>query len=314
MSPTIHRREAEKMKMAGFTYFPFDVVDWMTSKDVMAMTAAERGVYITLLCVQYRDGFVPADLKACAKASGLDIRLVTRWFPKWSHLFPTSQLNGDHLVNEKLHEIAIAVGKLTLSEGAKERKVKEIKEEDEVVSQSVSESVKAAALLPSNLDENLYGLLSERARAILDLIYPRHNPEYASVAKLLPELEEVSGAFTVENWKAFFRWNKTHKPAPLVYRSLEKFLAGIVYSLNDYTDHDPAKCPRCKKLGSVEVIAPCTECGGEGGSSDRFGMCSPCWDAANDADKQTVQEQKHAGAIARDRERNPGSYPNKETQ
>ena len=125
MSPTKHRREAEKMKMAGFTYFPFDVVDWMTSADVMAMTAAERGVYITLLCVQYRDGFVPSEPQMCAKASGFRVEMVRRWFAKWSHLFPISDSDQSHLRNEKLHEIAVSVGKLAPREGAKENKTEQ---------------------------------------------------------------------------------------------------------------------------------------------------------------------------------------------
>ena len=125
--PTKHRREAEKMKMAGYTYFPFDVVDWMTSEDVMAMTAAERGVYITLLCVQYRDGFVPSNPQSCSKVSGFRVEMVRRWFAKWSHLFPISDANPSHLRNEKLHEIAVRLGKLAPREGAKEKKEKESK-------------------------------------------------------------------------------------------------------------------------------------------------------------------------------------------
>src|SRR5580704_726976 len=68
--PTKHRREADKMKMAGWTWFPFDVVDWLTSSDVMAMTFAERGMYVTLLCVQWRDGFVSSEPYLSAKQAG----------------------------------------------------------------------------------------------------------------------------------------------------------------------------------------------------------------------------------------------------
>jgi hypothetical protein len=48
-------------------WFPFDVVAWLTSETVRAMTNAARGVYIDLLGRQWRDGSVPSDTSKLAR-------------------------------------------------------------------------------------------------------------------------------------------------------------------------------------------------------------------------------------------------------
>jgi len=178
------------------------------------------------------------------------------------------------------------------------------------VSESASEADASAALLTEKEENPLdpYSELSDRSQAILGHLYPRYNPEYSSVSHLIPQLEEVATALTMSGWEDFFRWNRTHKPAPLVYRSLDKFLEGVLYSLNDHAVHDPQECPKCKRLGVAEKIARCTQCGREDGSSDRFGMCPTCWDAANEQGSRVVKEQMAQAAIASDRGRNPGSH------
>lgn len=141
MSPTKKRVEAEKYGLAGFTYFPFDVIDWLTSPDVTNMSAAERGIYITLLAVQWRDGHVPADAKLLAKTLGLDYRSVANWLrnrdglaPVLRHNCDTSAAEPSHIrcvrANEKLLKIALAKGKLRLGEGTEERRLEEIRREE----------------------------------------------------------------------------------------------------------------------------------------------------------------------------------------
>jgi hypothetical protein len=41
-------------------WFPFYVRDWMTDEKVLAMTFAEQGVYLRLLCLQWLEGSIPA--------------------------------------------------------------------------------------------------------------------------------------------------------------------------------------------------------------------------------------------------------------
>ncbi|MGB8495445.1 MAG: hypothetical protein WCE53_13680 [Candidatus Acidiferrum sp.] len=139
--PTRHRLEAEKFKMTGWTWFPFDVVDWLTSEDVLRMTAAERGVYITLLCVQWRDGFVPSRPQIAAKVSGFRPEMLRRWLAKWPHLFPVSTSNPAHLMNAKLKEIAVEKGNPKAEQGTEERRgeerrVEESRERGEVAPRS----------------------------------------------------------------------------------------------------------------------------------------------------------------------------------
>ena len=43
----------EFIENSGWSFFPFDVNNWLTSDDVNAMTLAERGVYITALAMPF---------------------------------------------------------------------------------------------------------------------------------------------------------------------------------------------------------------------------------------------------------------------
>jgi hypothetical protein len=117
-------------------------------------------------------------------------------------------------------------------------------EGERTVSELVSESVSECCQKPRG-----YEILSERSRVIVDILYPRFNPEFGSIEASVSDLEEVSKALTVSGWKDFFEWNRRHKPEQLVFRSLPKFLAGVIYALNDYTCHDPASCAVCKPRG-----------------------------------------------------------------
>lgn len=65
-------------------WFPFFAGDWLASTDVMGMTLAQEGAYLRLLCVQWREGFIPDSPKAlkslCKYPKG------TKWESLWSHV------------------------------------------------------------------------------------------------------------------------------------------------------------------------------------------------------------------------------------
>jgi uncharacterized protein YdaU (DUF1376 family) len=83
------------MKNNSFPWFPFYATDWATSEDVMEMTMAERGVYITLLATQWRcDNELPADCKKLAIHCGTDSRTIANWMKKWGKLFPILHQEG----------------------------------------------------------------------------------------------------------------------------------------------------------------------------------------------------------------------------
>jgi hypothetical protein len=154
--PTKHRREADKMKMAGWTWFPFDVVDWLTSSDVMAMTFAERGMYVTLLCVQWRDGFVSSEPYLSAKQAGCRPEVIRRWFSKWAHLFPKSTSSETHLRNEKLYEIAVEKGNPKAVEGTEETREEErrVDLEEREKKSSLKEETKTTPVVLSSEDKS----------------------------------------------------------------------------------------------------------------------------------------------------------------
>jgi hypothetical protein len=147
---------------AGYSWFPFDVINWLTSPVVNAMSPTAQGIYIRLLAVQWRDGYVSTDPKSLAVQTGFDARTCIGWFETWgdklfvclahpqggcdifaslrncqepsvttgkSRRAPANLRNRLELsgtcrkcVNGKLHFLAIKQGKLSLAADTEERK------------------------------------------------------------------------------------------------------------------------------------------------------------------------------------------------
>ena len=73
---------------SGFSWFPFDVTNWLTSPVVNAMSPTAQGIYIRFLAVQWRDTYISTDLKSMAVQTGLDTRTCKGWFDTWGeHVF-----------------------------------------------------------------------------------------------------------------------------------------------------------------------------------------------------------------------------------
>ena len=155
----------------GYSWFPFDTVNWLTSPVVNAMSPSAQGIYIRLLAVQWRDGYVSTDPKSLAVQTGFDARTCVNWFDIWgdrlfvcldhpdggcdvfaslrncqehsvatgkSRRAPAGLRNRQELsatcrkfVNGKLHFLAIKQGKLGVAATRGEETEKEIETERE---------------------------------------------------------------------------------------------------------------------------------------------------------------------------------------
>jgi hypothetical protein len=142
---------------------------------------------------------------------------------------------------EKISEDEEVVGSEKAEEIGEGRREKE---KGEGVSKLVSELVSESSPKTSG-----YETLSESSQTIVNLLYPMCSPKFESIEQSVLELEEVSKALTVSGWTQFFEWNRSHKPGQLVFRSLDTFLSGVIYALNDYTSHDSVSCSVCKPKG-----------------------------------------------------------------
>jgi len=87
---------------APLKWFPFEIDAWDTDEAVRRMTYAERGVYITLLSWQWREGSVPADIKVVARALSASRRQVARVFEL---AFISDGTKDQRLVNRKLTQV-----------------------------------------------------------------------------------------------------------------------------------------------------------------------------------------------------------------
>lgn len=117
----------------GWTWFPFDVRNWLTSQDVLAMTSSEEGLYIRMLAFQWMYDELPGDPRQLAKLLGRDQRQVSSFLKRWGGaLFPEipasrsnlqqnatdcgeSQPNSENrrkVRNPKLYFLAVSQGKV----------------------------------------------------------------------------------------------------------------------------------------------------------------------------------------------------------
>ena len=99
---TPHSKQGRENEMSeignGYSWFKFDIEGWLSSPEVMRMNLSEKGVYITLLATQGRDGKLYADLDMLAKQSAIDVRVLKNWFKKWGTLIPILNLEPDTYV------------------------------------------------------------------------------------------------------------------------------------------------------------------------------------------------------------------------
>ena len=65
-------------KSPAFQFYP---KDFLTDSHVVAMTLAERGAYITLLCLCWLDRSLPVEMGALARLCGVSSAAFTRLWP-----------------------------------------------------------------------------------------------------------------------------------------------------------------------------------------------------------------------------------------
>src|SRR5690554_3570253 len=83
--------------------FQFYPKDFLSSSKVMRMTATERGIYITLLCVCWLEGSLPDDLGELAKLAGVRREQLARLWPRnLQSCFSSGR--GGTLVNDRLED------------------------------------------------------------------------------------------------------------------------------------------------------------------------------------------------------------------
>ncbi len=80
-------------------WFPFYGDDWLLSPTVRKMTWEHRGVYLELLCWQWRDGSLPADPETLARMIGATPEAVLEILDA----FPL--VNASHRANRRLESI-----------------------------------------------------------------------------------------------------------------------------------------------------------------------------------------------------------------
>jgi len=82
-------------------WFKFWVDEWQTSETVRCLSWAQRGVYLELLCHQWREGSLPGDTKLLARYVQAPTRLVAPLL----HAFPVGE--DGRRRNTKLEQVRL---------------------------------------------------------------------------------------------------------------------------------------------------------------------------------------------------------------
>jgi hypothetical protein len=130
---------------------------------------AERGVYITLLAVQWRDIKLPKDVQLLSKCTAIYQRTLSKWLARYEHLLCDCPADATHQVNAKLWDLSINVGKTKGRKIAEEKREEGEEEGDESSSaRPESRAVKLGAeRCPGDPDPNCE-LCHGRGNSILD--------------------------------------------------------------------------------------------------------------------------------------------------
>ncbi len=91
--------------MAKLPWFPFYVADFWGDEDVLAMNFEEVGLYLKLLCHQWREGSIPADEERIANISQCDRQAITRLWPGVRGCFSIDPDDESRLFNQRLSDI-----------------------------------------------------------------------------------------------------------------------------------------------------------------------------------------------------------------
>jgi uncharacterized protein YdaU (DUF1376 family) len=90
---------AQKDVPEWFSFYPYD---FMGDENVIAMTLEERGAYITLLCRQWANGSIPADVPALARILKRTTTEMEMLWPAVSPCFPGHPVLENRLANTRL--------------------------------------------------------------------------------------------------------------------------------------------------------------------------------------------------------------------
>lgn len=85
-----------KEKSPAFQFYP---KEFLTDGNVAGMSLQERGAYITLLCLCWQEGSLPANLDRLANMVGTPKRSFLHFWPAVERCFKTQ---GDRLIHPRL--------------------------------------------------------------------------------------------------------------------------------------------------------------------------------------------------------------------
>lgn len=205
-------------------WFPFYAADWLCDLDVMSMTLAERGAYMHLLTIQWREGFIPNSEATVYRLLGLCFgsRLID---PDNQGLFELTNVlnmfevdpeNPDKLKNKRLEIIrseADTISEQRAIAGKKGGKQKRSKSEANIEAKSsYSQSQSHTQLQEEQKEPSLTSSTGPSLKIVpsFDLLsayeaYPRHEGKAGGLKKAKTRIKTQADfdrlMLAIENYK-----------------------------------------------------------------------------------------------------------------
>jgi uncharacterized protein YdaU (DUF1376 family) len=87
---------------APLKWFPFYIDDWDTDEKVRRLSFEERGVFLAMLCWQWREGSLPTSHRDVSVTLRARVGVVTKLFRLF---FVVEEVDGERAVNRRMEQV-----------------------------------------------------------------------------------------------------------------------------------------------------------------------------------------------------------------
>lgn len=95
------KKNARKGKAPAFQFYP---ADYLADENVALMTLEEQGAYLRLMCFEWREGSIPADIKKLARLCGCSADAMQQMWGALAPCFEPHPEHDDRLVHPRLQK------------------------------------------------------------------------------------------------------------------------------------------------------------------------------------------------------------------
>jgi len=204
------------MKPPAFQFYP---ADFLADQNVVLMSMAARGAYITLMCYCWREGTIPASPGLLARLCGVDSSAMDSYWPELSPCFEPAKDQPGRLVHPGLEAERIKQQEHRKERqesgrrGANRRWKKDLLPNGSAMAQPLAQPMAKNGSSSSSSSSTMQNGAADRASpvyAALEKVFPGSATNFSKMRDMF-SLAEKLGA-TEDQILTFPAWLKEHHP------------------------------------------------------------------------------------------------------